>query len=84
VQYEKEKPWDHDGIDHWKIDKFGKEDNPSGLLEESSFAILFPKYRGHPFPSPPSLSLTPLSSPTVSQHVENGECGEWRLLLPKP
>jgi len=44
-KYEKEKPWDHDGIDHWKIDKFGKEDNPTGLLEESSFAILFPKYR---------------------------------------
>jgi hypothetical protein len=29
-----------------KVDKFGKEDNPSGLLEESSFATLFPKYRG--------------------------------------
>lgn len=44
-KYRRDKPWDHDGIDHWKVDKFGKEDNPSGLLEESSFATLFPKYR---------------------------------------
>lgn len=42
----KDKPWDHDGIDHWKIDAFLKEDNPSGMLEESSFATLFPKYQG--------------------------------------
>jgi ribosomal RNA assembly protein len=36
---------DHDGIDHWKVEPFSKEDNPAGLLEESSFATLFPKYR---------------------------------------
>jgi ribosomal RNA assembly protein len=42
----KEKEWDHDGIDHWKIDKFEPTDNVAGAFaEESSFSILFPKYR---------------------------------------
>jgi hypothetical protein len=52
-KHDKPKPWDHDGIDHWNIVKIAPEDNPSGLLEESSFATLFPQYRGmdETFPS---------------------------------
>ncbi|RDW90822.1 KRR1 small subunit processome component [Aspergillus mulundensis] len=42
----KEKPWDTDDIDKWKIDEFKPEDNAAGsFAEESSFATLFPKYR---------------------------------------
>uniref|UniRef100_A0A0G4FQN7 KRR1 small subunit processome component n=1 Tax=Chromera velia CCMP2878 TaxID=1169474 RepID=A0A0G4FQN7_9ALVE len=44
-KYRKDKPWDTDDIDHWKVDPFHKEDNPTGLIEESSFATLFPQYR---------------------------------------
>jgi len=45
-KYRKDKPWDHEGIDHWKPVTISKEDAPSGLLlEESSFATLFPQYR---------------------------------------
>eukprot|EP00122_Pirum_gemmata_P004367 Pgem_evm1s3965 len=44
-KYRKDKPWDHEGIDHWKINPWSEEDNKSALLEESVFATLFPKYR---------------------------------------
>lgn len=45
-RYRKEKPWDTDDIDHWKVDAFKPEDNIGGnFTEESSFATLFPKYR---------------------------------------
>ena len=49
-KYRREKPWDSADIDHWKIDPWDaaseKDRLPGGhLLEESSFATLFPKYR---------------------------------------
>ncbi|KAK5070195.1 ribosomal RNA assembly protein krr1 [Lithohypha guttulata] len=44
--HKKDKPWDTDDIDKWKIDDFNAEDNKGGTFaEESSFACLFPKYR---------------------------------------
>uniref|UniRef100_A0A8C5LFI0 KRR1 small subunit processome component n=1 Tax=Jaculus jaculus TaxID=51337 RepID=A0A8C5LFI0_JACJA len=48
---EKSKPENRDEAelltvpDGWKEPVFSKDDNPRGLLEESSFATLFPKYR---------------------------------------
>lgn len=47
-KYRRDKPWDNENIDHWKIDHWNDNDDklPGGrLLEESSFATLFPKYR---------------------------------------
>ncbi|RZC85139.1 hypothetical protein C5167_007752 [Papaver somniferum] len=44
-KHDKPKPWDHDGIDHWKIDKFDPTWNERGMLEVSSFSTLFPVYR---------------------------------------
>jgi ribosomal RNA assembly protein len=44
--HDAEKPWDTENIDKWKIEPFKAEDNKAGTLaEESSFEILFPKYR---------------------------------------
>ena len=45
-RYRKDKPWDNDPtVDKWKIEKFKPEDNPVGLVETSTFAVLFPQYR---------------------------------------
>ncbi|KAI0723445.1 ribosomal RNA assembly protein mis3 [Earliella scabrosa] len=45
-RHRKEKPWDTDDIDQWKVDPFQPTDNKAGpFTEESSFATLFPKYR---------------------------------------
>ena len=47
-KYRKDKPWDNDQIEHWKNEPWNEETDelPGGrLLEESSFAVLFPKYR---------------------------------------
>ncbi|CAJ2501932.1 Uu.00g047850.m01.CDS01 [Anthostomella pinea] len=41
-----DKPWDTEDVDKWKIEPFKKDDNKGGtFLEESSFVVLFPKYR---------------------------------------
>lgn len=44
-QHRKDKPWDSEDIDHWKIDPFTEKESSGPLLEESSFITLFPKYR---------------------------------------
>ncbi len=43
-KYRKDKPWDVD-VDHWKIEDWKEEEMVAPLMEESSFATLFPKYR---------------------------------------
>ncbi len=47
-KYRRDKPWDTDDIDKWKIAAWDHENEKlagGSLLEESSFATLFPKYR---------------------------------------
>ncbi|KAI7961001.1 hypothetical protein MJO28_001490 [Puccinia striiformis f. sp. tritici] len=46
-KHSKDKPWDTDDIDHWKIEPFAESDKEKikPFTEESSFATLFPKYR---------------------------------------
>jgi len=44
-RYRRDKPWDGEHIDHWTVEKFEPGTMKAPLLEESSFATLFPKYR---------------------------------------
>lgn len=44
-KYRRDKPWDTDDIDHWAEPAWDSEEMAGPLLEESSFATLFPKYR---------------------------------------
>jgi len=44
-KYRKDKPWDSDDIDHWKVEEFTPEQSSYPFLEESSFSTLFPQYR---------------------------------------
>jgi ribosomal RNA assembly protein len=44
-KYRKDKPWDSEDIDHWKTVVIQPGEMPGPLLEESSFATLFPRYR---------------------------------------
>lgn len=40
------KPWDNDPtLDKWVIEEFKPEYNKNGMVEESSFSVLFPQYR---------------------------------------
>ncbi|GAA5976839.1 hypothetical protein JCM10908_005647 [Rhodotorula pacifica] len=43
--HRKDKPWDVEGTDHWKVEAWQETDMKGPLLEESSFATLFAKYR---------------------------------------
>ena len=44
-RHRKDKPWDSEDIDHWKIEAFQPGEMSAPLLEESTFSTLFPKYR---------------------------------------
>ncbi len=45
-KYRKDKPWDLPTIDKWNVPEWKDEHLPGGrMLEESSFATLFPRYR---------------------------------------
>eukprot|EP00039_Didymoeca_costata_P028290 m.20584 g.20584 ORF g.20584 m.20584 type:complete len:414 (+) comp6884_c0_seq1:82-1323(+) len=47
-KYRRDKPWDHEGIDHWKLEPFKQEDvKGATLVDETVFTTLFPKYREH-------------------------------------
>ena len=42
-KYRMPKPWDNNpDLDKFEVTEFKPEDNPNGVVEESSFAVLFP------------------------------------------
>ena len=41
----KDKPWEDDSVDHWKVEAYTQDDAKHTLQEESAFAVLFPQYR---------------------------------------
>ena len=45
-KYRKDKPWDNDpNLNKFEELEFKQDDNPNGVIEESSFSVLFPQYR---------------------------------------
>jgi len=44
-KYRRDKPWDNEDIDHWKVEEWKAGDMATPMAEESSFATLFPAYR---------------------------------------
>ncbi len=44
--HNKDKPWDTEDVDKWKVEPFLPTDNAGGsFVDESSFQVLFPRYR---------------------------------------
>jgi len=41
-KYRKEKPWDHDGIEHWKVEVRGRRSWPLNMQAASSVNVLHP------------------------------------------
>lgn len=81
-QHKKDKPWDNESIDHWALQPFSKEDNPGGLLEESSFATLFPKYRGE-YEYHSAVSQAPSAGPAARLQCARKRCGGAARAPPK-
>ena len=45
-KFSKPKPWDNNpDLDKWVVEKFEPDMNKNGMIEESSFSVLFPQYR---------------------------------------
>jgi hypothetical protein len=65
-RYRKDKPWDHDGIDHWKIEPLTFDQvHGNCVVEETSFSTLFPKYVEDTPLAPPLSPLPPPPSSVV-------------------